>query len=93
VRDVSQLAKLEVKLMTRQAEESEEVARIREVLSAQSEQILSLVAEKEVRCDRLDRLRPSRARPLEPLDSDPVPLDRSACVRRVAGAFFFTGDR
>jgi hypothetical protein len=67
VRAASQLAKLEVKLMTRQADESEEVARIREVLSAQSEQIVSLVAEKEVRCGRSERapcggVRPCAAR-------------------------------
>ena len=45
--DREKLTSMEVKLRTRKSDESEEQARIREVLAAQSEQILQLVGEKE----------------------------------------------
>lgn len=45
--DREKLTSMEVKLRTRKSEESEEHARIREVLAAQSEQILQLIGEKE----------------------------------------------
>ena len=53
IREQEKLAKLEVKLMTRQSDESEETARIREVLAAQNDQILQLIGEKEALQARL----------------------------------------
>ena len=58
--DREKLTALEVKLRTRQSEESEEHSRIREILTAQGEQIVDLQTEKEALQAKISALEASR---------------------------------